>query len=105
MRRKNYKVGDLILYGDVSDEDLACVGLVTVVYWDKSVMVLDPYALDEGREEYNKIEADEIIRKIHRKSDMEELLIDLLESVMPLESWLLLSLGASIIIEIVRRIM
>ena len=102
----NYKVGDLITYGEVSDPDLACVGLIVKVYWDGSVNVLDPYALDEGREEYHIIESDEILETL--PSRLEKLVINTFTKIMPLEFWTLGTLWVGtivcILIEIIRRV-
>lgn len=98
MRRRwtiNYRVGDLIEYGDGSP------GLVAKVYWDGSVAILDPYELDEDVKEYHVIEPENIIHKVYTISPITQWMIDVLEKIMPLEMWSLLTLGIGVLIGII----
>ena len=91
----SYKVYDLIEYGDGSP------GIITKIYWDKSVMVVDPYTLeDDDGQEYHVVEREDIIRKIYTIPPLTQFIIDTMERLMPLEYYALATLALGIIIGI-----
>ena len=93
-----YKIGDLIEYGDGSP------GIITKIYWDGSVAIIDPYTLDDGEDEYHVIERDDIIGRIYTIPPITQGIINRFESVMPIEFWAIASLIVGTIFGILKGV-
>lgn len=102
MNNNNYKVGMQIRYtttqidGKYVPDRLGHthLGYVVKTYYDGSVMVLDE------NDNYQMIEAEQILEEVYDPSPLAVIMIDLLEHVMPLERWLLLILASAFVIGI-----
>lgn len=102
MNNNNYEVGMQIQYtttkidGEYVPDRLGHtkLGYVVKTYYDGSVMVLD----EDG--DYHMVEAEQIMGRVYNPSPLAVLLIEALESIMPMERWLLLILASSFIIGI-----
>lgn len=107
MNNNNYKVGMQIRYtttqidGEYVPDRLGHthLGYVVKTYYDGSVMVLDE------NDNYHMIEAEQIMERVYDPSPLAALMIEALESIMPLERWLLLILASAFVIGIGEKIL
>ena len=98
-------IGDMIVY-DTGVDDSTTFGIVQKIYWDSSIGVLDPYALDGGKTEYHIIERDMVVQYWHRNM-IDTLLVSIgkrLSKLMPLEFYIFPIIGIEIIIYIAQHL-
>ena len=106
MNNNNYEVGMQIQYtttkvdGEYVPDRLGHtkLGYVAKTYYDGSVMVLNE------NDNYHMVEAEQIMGRVYNPSPLAVLLIEALESIMPLENWLLWILGTGVVIGILKHI-
>lgn len=73
-------------------------GYVVKTHYDGSVLVVDEH------DEYHMIDEEQILERVYDPAPLAGLIIELLEHVMSLEKWLLLTLTTGVVIGIVKHI-